>query len=110
MGEELHLGICLYLFCVADGQFTGHILQLGQGSVQAVFPLRGFRCAGLRLCQWAQEPQNGLNLLCDLSWKLTERISGVLQKYTVYFTTTTTVCDIYPFSVLAPAWSLPVLP
>lgn len=73
MGEELHLSVCLYLFCVADGQFTGHILQLRESSIQAVFPLRGFRCAGLLLCQWVQEPQNGQDLLCDLSKKLIER-------------------------------------
>lgn len=64
----------IYLFRVADGQFTGHVLQLGQSFVQAVFLQRGLRWAGLRLCQWMQEPQNRENLFRDLSRWWTRRM------------------------------------
>lgn len=60
------MSVGVYLCGVAEGQLAGHILQLGQGSVQLVSPMRGFKWAGLWLRQGAQQPQNGQNLLCDL--------------------------------------------
>lgn len=54
------------LFGVADCQFAGHVLQLAQSGVQAVFPIRRLDLAGLWLCQRVQQPQNRQNFLCDL--------------------------------------------
>lgn len=111
-GEELHLsahGRRLHLCGVADCQYTGHILQLGQGSVKAVFPMRGFRWAGLRLRQRVQQPQNGQDLLCYLGQKWIEGNYNKPAGFCRCKLCTSTVCDIYPLSVLAPAWSIAAL-
>lgn len=87
---------------MAHCQFAGHVLQLGQGNVQPVLPVRGFGQAPFWVRQRAQQPKNRQHLLCDLGPTLAFRDryrnpAAPVQTHT------------YPLPVLAPSLALLLL-
>lgn len=83
-------------------QLAGHVLQLGQGDVQPVLPMRGFGQAPFWVRQRAQQPQNRQHLLCDLGQTLAF-MNGYRNPAAPVQTHT------YPLPVLAPALALLLL-
>lgn len=83
-------------------QFAGHVLQLGQGNVQPVLPMRGFGQVPFWVRQRAQQPQNRQHLLCNLGQMLA--FKNRYRNPAVPVQTHT-----YPLPVLAPSLALLLL-